>query len=269
MLSETYRRSSRHPHPEAVAAKDPAGTSYAAFPPRRLTAEEIRDAMLAASGELSPETGGIPVRPEISPEAALQPRQVMGTFAPAWVPSPLPEQRHRRTLYTLRLRGLRDPFLEVFNQPAPETPCEARDTSTVTPQVFALFNGQSTRDRALAFAARLLKETETKDEAIGRAFRLALGRPPTDAEAAACLKHWTAMTDRYRGLTFEKPARPREVVREAVEENTGERFTFTEVLDAAADFVPDLHPADVSPEVRGLMEVCLVQFNANEFVYLD
>jgi hypothetical protein len=41
------------------------------------------------------------------------------------------------------------------------------------------------------------------------------------------------------------------------------------VLPAAADFVPDLHPADVTPEVRGLMEVCLVLFNANEFVYLD
>ena len=53
------------------------------------------------------------------------------------------------------------------------------------------------------------------------------------------------------------------------EENTGERFTFTEVLDAAAEFVPDLHPADVGPEARGLMEVCLVLFNANEFVYLD
>jgi hypothetical protein len=59
------------------------------------------------------------------------------------------------------------------------------------------------------------------------------------------------------------------VVREAVEENTGTKFRFTEVLDAAADFVPDLHPADVGPDVLGLMEVCLVLFNANEFVYLD
>jgi hypothetical protein len=135
--------------------------------------------------------------------------------------------------------------------------------------VFALFNGQAAQGRALAFAARLLKETKTKEEAVARAFRLAFGRPPTAAEAAACLTHWAAMTDRHKGLTFEKPKRPREVVREAVEENTGVRFTYTEVLDAAADFVPDLHPADVSPEVRGLMEVCLVLLNANEFAYVD
>jgi mono/diheme cytochrome c family protein len=269
LLSETYRRASRHFDPKQLAAKDPAGTSYAAFPVRRLTAEEIRDAMLATSGELNRAVGGIPVRPEINPDVAFQPRQVMGTFAPAWSASPRPEQRHRRTLYALQLRGLRDPFLEVFNQPGPESPCEARETSTVTPQVFALFNSTNTRDRGLALAARVLKETNSRDEAVARAFLLTFGRSPTNDERAACLKHWAAMTERHKGLTFEKPPRPREVVREAVKENTGTKFAFTEVLDAAADFVPDLHPADVGPDVRGLMEVCLVLFNANEFVYLD
>jgi hypothetical protein len=66
-----------------------------------------------------------------------------------------------------------------------------------------------------------------------------------------------------------KPKRAREVIREAVEENTGERFAFSEPLEAAADFVPDAHPADASPEVRGLMEVCLVLLNTNEFLYVD
>jgi hypothetical protein len=77
------------------------------------------------------------------------------------------------------------------------------------------------------------------------------------------------MTERHKQLKFDRPKRPTEVVREAVEENTGEKFTFKEALAAAADFVPDPHPADASPETRGLMEVCLVLFNANEFIYLD
>ena len=269
MLSDTYRRSARHPDPDGVAARDPDGTSYAVFTPRRLTAEEIRDAMLAASGELNLAVGGIPVRPEIHPDVAFQPRQVMGTFAAAWEPSPLPEQRHRRTLYALKLRGVRDPALEAFNAPSPDLSCERRDVSTVTPQAFTLFNGVGVRDRALALANRAVKETDSREVAISRAFRLAYGRGPTDAEATACLKHWAAMTERHRGLTFAQPARPRELVRDAVEENTGEPFTFTEVLPTAADFVADLHPADVPPETRGLMEVCLVLLNANEFVYLD
>jgi hypothetical protein len=269
LTSEAYRRSSRHPNPKAVSENDPTGTSFAVFSPRRLSAEELRDAMLAASGELKRTLGGIPVRPEIHPDVGLQPRQVMGTFAPAYEPSPLPEQRHRRTLYALKLRGVRDPLLEVFNAPAPDLACEAREVSTVAPQALALFNGAAPRARALALAARITAEAKSPEEAVALAFRHAFGRAPTRSEAEICLKHWRAMTERHKGLKFEKPKRPSEVIREAVEENTGEKFTFKEVLPAAADFVPDLHPADVSPEVRGLMEMCLVLFNANEFIYLD
>jgi hypothetical protein len=269
LMSAVYRRASRHPDPAAVAAKDPAGTSYAVHKPRRLVAEELRDGMLAASGELNRAVGGVPVRPEIHPEVGLQPRQVMGTFAPAYSPSPLPGQRHRRTLYALKLRGVCDPLLEVFNAPAPDLSCEARRVSTVAPQAFALFNGEATRARALAFAARLLKDAKTRDEAVSLAFRYALGRLPADAEADSCLKHWQTMTERHRGLRFEKSPRPTEVRREAVEENTGEKFTFVERLPGSADFVPDLHPAEATPEARGLMEVCLVLFNTNEFLQVD
>jgi mono/diheme cytochrome c family protein len=269
LTSEAYRRSSRHPDPKAVAAKDPAGTSYAVFKPRRLAVEELRDAMLAASRELNRAVGGIPVRPEIHPDVALQPRQVMGTFAPAWEPSPRLEDRHRRTLYALKLRGVRDPLLEVFNAPTPDLSCEAREVSTVAPQALALFNGAATRARALATAARVSKEAKSPEEAISLAFRRALGREPTRAESETCLKHWRAMTERHAALRFEKPKRPTEIVREAVEENTGEKFTFRERLPSAADFVPDLHPADATPEVRGLMEVCLVLFNTNEFLHVD
>ena len=267
--SRAYRRSTRHLDPNAVATNDPDGRSYAAFRPRRLSAEELRDAMLSASGELNPSLGGVPVRPEIHPDVALQPRQVMGTFAPAWAPSPGRPQRHRRTLYALKLRGLRDPFLEVFNAPTPDVSCESREVSIVAPQAFALFNGESTQARALAFAARLLTRSKTPGDAVDLGFRLALGRHPTRAERESCLTHWAAMTARHEGLTFVKPKPRNAVTREAVEENTGERFTFTEHLPSALDFVPDLHPADVSPEVRGLMEVCLVLFNTNEFLYVD
>jgi hypothetical protein len=269
MTSEAYRRSSRHPDPKALAAKDPDETSYAIFKPRRLAAEEIRDAMLAVSGELNREVGGIPVRPEINREVAFQPRQVMGTFAPVWQPSPRPEQRHRRSIYALKLRGLRDPFLEVFNQPDPDLSCELRESSTVTPQAFALLNSEATQSRALAFAMRLLRETKSKDEAITRAFRLAFGRLPADAEKAACLEHWSAMTERHRTLKLARPEHPRQVIREAVEENTGEKIRIVEPLEVAADFVPDPHPADADAQTRGLMEVCIVLFNANEFLYLD
>jgi hypothetical protein len=206
----------------------------------------------------------------------------MGTFAEAWQPNPRPEQRHRRSLYVLRLRGLRDPFFEVFNQPAPDLSCELRDNSTITPQAFTLFNGEAANDRALALAARVLstqrqqvllqnpqRERGFADAAIVEIFRRTLGRDPSIDELQTCLTHWKLMTERHQRLTFEKPAYPREIIREAVEENTGEKFRFSEPLHMVADFVPDLKPADCSPELRGLAEVCLVLFNSNEFAYVE
>ena len=269
MTSEAYRRSSAHPDRKLLAEKDPAGTSYAVFAPRRLTAEELRDAMLTATGELNPTLGGIPNRPEMNLEAALQPRQVMGTFASAWIPNPLPAQRHRRSLYALKIRGLPDPAMEVFNQPTPDFSCERRDASTVTPQVFSLFNGAASHTRALALAARAIKETSSDADALARCFALAYSRTPSAAELAACHAHWKAITALIANDTPTTPAPPLEVRREAVEENTGEKFSFTETLHANTDFVPDLRPADVPLRTRALADVCLALFNANEFSYVD
>jgi len=242
--------------------------AYAVFKPRRLSSEELRDAMLAASGELNPALGGIPNRPEINLEAALQPRQVMGTFASAWVPNPRPEQRHRRSIYALKLRGLSDPAMEVFNAPSPDFSCEQREASTVTPQVFALFNSKASSSRALALAARVLKETKSDEEAILRCFALAFGRSPKPNEVTTCLAHWREMLVVQSKAQFIADPPPLTVRREAVEENTGEKFSFNETLHANAEFVPDLQPADCDPRTRALADVCLALLNTNEFAYV-
>ena len=268
MTSEAYRRSTKHSDLKLLADKDPAATSYAVFKPRRLSAEELRDAMLTATGELNPTLGGIPNRPEINLEAALQPRQVMGTFAAAWTPNPLPSQRHRRSLYSLKTRGQPDPQLEVFNAPTPDFSCEKRESSTVTPQVFSLFNGQNTRARALALAHRAVKETKNDDDAITRLFALVFARSPRSAELENCREHWNVMTSLVGDAKPMNIKPPLEVRRDAVEENTGEKFSFNEKLYANAEFVPDLQPADVVPRTRALAEVCLVLLNSNEFSYV-
>ena len=279
MSSEAYRRGSAISDQSPAISKNadlkPAALNtesliadYMLFKPRRLTAEELHDAMLAATGELNPVLGGIPNRPEMNLEAALQPRQVMGTFAAAWVPNPLPQQRHRRSIYALKIRGLPDPFLEVFNEPAPDFSCERREASTVTPQVFSLFNGQATHSRALALANRAVKETHGDEEAIARCFTLAFSRSPSADERQTCLSHWrnieTMLSDAKPAAT--KP--PLEVRRDAVEENTGEKFSFSEKLHAYADFIPDLQPADVPAHTRALADVCLALLNSNEFAYV-
>ena len=268
LTSATYRRSSQHPQVQQLNKLDPARASYAVFNARRLTSEELRDSMLMVSGELEYEMGGLPARPDMNIEAALQPRQIMGSFAPSYVPNVNPQQRNRRTVYVLKLRGLRDPFMTTFNQPSPDESCEMRDASNVTPQVFALFNSEESADRALAFAQRVISGTSSDTEAIEHAFQLAFGRLPQRDELKAVKSHWQQCRQDHMEITPVKREYPTEVVRRANEENTGEEFTFTETLFEYQDYKHDLQPHDVDVRTRAFAEICLVLLNANEFVYI-
>ena len=268
MTSETYRRASTHPDVEQLAKLDSEGNSYAVFRPRRLAAEELRDAMLAVTGELNQKPGGIPARPDMNLEAALQPRMIMGTFAPSYVPDTKPAQRNRRSVYALKLRGQRDPFMTTFNQPGPDKSCELRDNSNVTPQVFTLFNSEESADRALAFAARVLKETKGDNQAVRRAFRLAFGRVPNKAEVDEALQLWKETTQEQANRKPKARTYPTEVIRSANEENTGQTFTFVEKLFEYQDYQPDLQPHQVDARTRGFADLCLALLNANEFLYV-
>ena len=273
MLSEVYRRSSTHPYADTLAKLDPEGHSFAVFEPRRLSAEEIRDSMLAITGELNATVGGVPCRPEINEEVALQPRQVMGAFASAWVPNPEPEQRHRRSLYILKLRGVKHPMLEVFNAPAPDFSCERRESSTVTPQALNLFNSKNSYDRSLALAQRVWGESSgdagNRDmRALRRMYELVLCREPQPEELDQALQSWRSVEASLPAEARPDSTVPLTASREAVEELSGERFMYDEVLYANQEFEPDLQPDDVDRHVRALGDICLVFLNTNEFVYV-
>ena len=269
LSSETYRRSSRHPDPKKLEEKDPKGQLYATFLPRRLVAEEIRDAMLRVSGELNPKVGGIPSRPDLNPEVAFQPRQIMGGTASVYEPDPLPSQRNRRTIYAEKIRGLRDPFLETFNQPGPDDSCELRQSSTVAPQALTLLNAEEVHDRALAFAARLLKERKKEPAVIQRAFALALGRSASADELSACVERWKQATATEKEKTPTPKTYSKKIKRTVMAEKTGEPYDFWEVLPVFESYQPDLQGSEVDARTRGLAHVCLVIFNLNEFSYLD
>lgn len=270
LTSRTYRRSSRLIEPNAN--REELEELYALAPIRRLTAEEFRDTMLAVSGELNPAVGGIPCHPDINQEVATQPRQIMGGTASVYEPDALPKTRNRRTLYTEKIRGLRDPFLETFNQPGPDKSCELRETSTIAPQALTLMNATELQDRALAFAQRLLEESEKKSdrEVIESAFGSALGRPATEAEVLACIEHWrSAVAADVDPVISPESQYPAELLRTVMAEKTGEPYQFVEKLPGSKDYVPDLQPHQVDARTRGLAQVCLVLMNSNEFAYLD
>ena len=268
MLSETYRQGTEHPKIEKLRNEDPENHLLAYREPRRLTAEELRDGMLVSTGELNREIGGLPVRPEINMEVALQPRMIQFSLAPAYQPSIWPKQRNRRTLYAYRVRGQPDPFLELFNQPNPNDSCEERVAESVTPQAFTLLNSDLMNDRAIALALRAEKEFEDLHMQVKRVVQLAFGRVPEKKEWDRLEKYVRKMRGYHLENKPQKPTYPTSITRSLVEEATGLPFEYEEILPAFEDYHADKKAHEVSPQTRALADLCLILFNANEFMYV-
>jgi hypothetical protein len=179
VTSNAYRMASSD-HPDGLA-RDPANDSFWRFDPRRLTAEELRDSILAVNGVLNLKMGGPSVYTEV-PQAVLatssQPRK-------AWGRSP-PEERDRRSVYVFVKRSLLEPVLAAFDLADPDSSCAGRFTTTVPTQALASLNGDFFHREARRFAERLRREAGPEPGARVRlALRLALARDPSTAEVEA------------------------------------------------------------------------------------
>ena len=269
MMSDAYQRSTQPSDREHLAIHDPNNRLLSHFPRRRLTAEELRDSVLAITGELQDCQGGLPVMPEINMEVALQPRMIQFSLAPAYQPSPTPQLRNRRTVYAYHVRGQADPFTEIFNQPGPNESCERRESAAVTPQVFTLLNSDLMTDRSIAFAQRIRRETKRLPDQIERAFQLALGRMPHDHERIRMKKYVRYMQAYHRERKPRPVEYPTFITRSLVEEFSGKPFQYKEILPVFENYQPDTKPSDVSAEVRALADLCLLLFNTNEFMYVE
>lgn len=268
MSSGVYQRSTDPAKLEEQKLKDPSNKLFAHFNPRRLAAEELRDALLFISGEINLEMGGIPARPEINQEVALQPRHIMGSIAQAYQPDRQQQSRNRRTIYTERIRSLQNPFLSVFNQPPTELSCGRRSVSTISPQALALFNNDQIRNRALATAARICAKSQDPEVRIKMVFQDIFLRDADPDEIEKSENYVRKMIQFHQSHEVPEIERPVSVKRKMFEEMTGEAFEFEEKLDINEDYEADLQYYQVSEQIRALADLCLVMFNSNEFVYV-
>lgn len=184
VLSNTYRQESQTSVPADTAAADPDNRLLSRFPRRRLSAEEIRDAMLTVSGRINFRSGGPSVMLPVDSELTGL------LYTPAqWQVTSDPEEHHRRSVYLFAKRNLRLPFLETFDAPGLQTSCAVRQSSTHAPQALELLNGQFAGKMAQAFAERLTAECGGHHkQVVDRAYWLALGRSPTDREVQLSLQ---------------------------------------------------------------------------------
>lgn len=176
LTSQTYRQSALA-SPEALE-RDANNDLFSRFDMRRLSAEEIRDSILAVNGSLNPKLYGPSVYPELSREV-LASQSVPGK---GWEKSPAEEQA-RRSVYIHIKRSLLVPMLSNFDFPEPDTSCEARFITTQPGQALGMLNGDFLHQQSELFAKRLKAEVGgVLDTQIERAFELALSRKPTPEE---------------------------------------------------------------------------------------
>ncbi len=152
---------------------------FALRSPRRLSAEQLRDSLLAVSGLLTAKADGPPIWPEL-PSEILQSNPAFLDDNPektkGWYPSPQAEQ-YCRSLFLVQKRNTRVPLLESFDMPDNSTPCGRREVSTVAPQALMLLNSPLAVDAARAFAKRVAQEAgDDPARQVQRAFELALQR---------------------------------------------------------------------------------------------
>lgn len=178
MLSNVYQLSSTAD--ERNLGADPANALRWRFDLRRLTAEEVRDSILMASGNLNLKMFGPSVYPKMPPEVlAGQSRPGEG-----WPTSP-PQEANRRSVYVHIKRSLQVPILATHDQADSESSCPIRYTTTVPTQALGMLNGEFLTTQAAAFADRLRHDAPNDLTAqVIRAIRLTTGRKPTDAELA-------------------------------------------------------------------------------------
>jgi len=178
VMSHTYQQSSNIPK----SPKDPENKLLSRFPRQRLSPEMVRDQALFAGGLLVEKLGGPSVKPYQPPGLW---KELSGA---ADYVQDTGEGLYRRSLYSYWKRTSPPPVLATFDAAGREV-CWVRETRTNTPlQALTLLNETGFVEASRKLAERAMKA----DDRIVAAFRLVLGRTPTDAEATILKKSYDA-----------------------------------------------------------------------------
>jgi hypothetical protein len=178
LTSSVYRQASdRHREGDGslqASKVDPENTLYWRANRRRLKAEEVRDAILAAAGRLNEKMGGPGIRPALPPALRQD----------SWKATPSIAERDRRSVYIFAKRNLPFPLLKDFDLPDMHEGCARRASTIIAPQALALFNGEFILNCADSLAARIIADPQLNDWSTRseEAYRVVFGRPPNAAE---------------------------------------------------------------------------------------
>ncbi len=144
----------------------------------RLSAELIRDHLLAVSGLLSHEVGGPPVYPR-QPSGLW--KEIVGATETRY-PTSSGDDRYRRGIYTVWRRGNPYPSMITFDATGRSTCIVRRDRSNTPLQALTLLNDPVFVEMAAAFASVMESWNGGDRDKVTRAFRRTLARRPNENE---------------------------------------------------------------------------------------
>jgi mono/diheme cytochrome c family protein len=192
MTSQAYQMSSSMN--EAGFAKDPDNDLFWRFDVRRLSAEEVRDSLLAVNGSLNPKLYGPSIYEKLPQEVLArqsQPGKGWGTSSE--------KERNRRSIYIHVKRSLLTPMLSVFDLPDTDRSCEARFTTLQPGQALSLLNSEFVHTQAKRLATRINQMIDGgAKQKLTAAFELVYARNATQEEIESVMELISKLETEYK-----------------------------------------------------------------------
>jgi hypothetical protein len=208
MLSSTYQQSSEE-NPAGIA-RDRDDTLLWCMPRRRLSAEEIRDSLLAISDRLDLTMGGSLLTEGYTPVDASR---ELFTIDISGKETYTPFEQPRRSVYLPVLRNSRPEALRLFDVANEHESAPVRGETTVAPQALFLLNSPFVRLTAAGLAVRALSSAAAQpqpdkraDAALDQAYQRVLGRAPTSDERLLAKQFIEAYAHGVRSVQDATPA---------------------------------------------------------------
>ncbi|MGI9518403.1 MAG: DUF1553 domain-containing protein [Pirellulaceae bacterium] len=177
LMSSAYRMSSDFS--QSAYDVDPINDKFWRFDMRRLTAEEIRDSILAVNGTLNRDKMFGPSIFPVLPDEVLQGQSMPGD---GWGDS-APEDLTRRSIYIHIKRSLPVPLMANFDVADPDSPCPVRFNTVQPTQALGMINSDFIAQQAEQFAEYLQREIpDDLDAQIKLALARVVQREPSTDE---------------------------------------------------------------------------------------
>ena len=178
MLSATYRQSTDFD--EENSKLDPENKLYWRRSPQRLEGEAIRDSILYIGGRLDSTMYG---------------------------PGTLQQDSQRRSIYFKIKRSKLIPMMQLFDAPEALVSIGQRSSTTIAPQALLFMNAKFIRESAKSFAKRIQQQhPNSMEKSIEAAYQIALGRAPSENEAAVSLAFIQQHQKSYAAEKLPEPA---------------------------------------------------------------